>query len=376
MFNDDNISLSDITKIISKYNSKSIFLVTGKNSYIKSGAKDKINKALESMNIVHFNEFSVNPKLEEAIIGAKKAKENNIEIIIALGGGSVMDMAKIIKAIYGQIENAERIAKGLINFKDHKIPLICIPTTAGSGSEATHFAVVYVDGHKYSLANKCLSPNNIILDGSLAISASRYQKACNVLDAISQAIESAWAVGATSKSIEISLKALSLCMNYFKEFVNGSNNIEVSQRMLEASSLSGQGINIAKTTAAHAWSYGLSTGHDVAHGHAVWATLPSIFKIHSLPLSELNLNDERGYDHLNAVMTRVSEILGIEDFNDIDRFFDEMLSSIDMKSHLVNDFKLSKKDRITMMDSLNIERMANNPVSFSKAQMNQIFYIN
>ena len=374
MISSNATSINDITKIVYHYNPKSILLVTGKSSYVKSGSQLGINKALKDVNLIHFNEFSVNPKLEEALIGAKIAAENNIDLIISVGGGSVIDMAKIIKAIFGQIEYAEEIAKGRIEHIDQGTPLICIPTTAGSGSEATHFAVVYIDNVKYSLASQHLLPDRIVLDGSLTKSASKYQKACNVLDAISQAIESAWAVGASNESIEISLKALKMCMVNFKDYVNQASD-NSCQGMLEASNLSGKGINIAKTTAAHAWSYGLSTKHDVAHGHAVWATLPLIFKIHSSPSSDLVINDNRGYRHLNLVMKKISKILGIKN-QDIEVFFEEMLLSIGIKAHLINDFHLSVTDRVILMESLNHERMANNPVSFSKDQMNRIFYIN
>jgi alcohol dehydrogenase len=170
------------------------------------------------------------------------------------------------------------------------------------------------------------------------------------------------------------LKALEMCMVNFKDYVNqaGDNSC---QGMLEASNLSGKGINIAKTTAAHAWSYGLSTKHDVAHGHAVWATLPLIYKIHSSPSSDLIINDKRGYKHLNLVMKKISKILGIKN-QDIELFFEEMLLSIDIRAHLINDFHLSITDRVILMESLNSERMANNPVSFSKDQINKIFFIN
>jgi alcohol dehydrogenase class IV len=367
-------SLKSIQEILKKKNPKKVLLVTGKSSYINCGAKPEID-SLDTVEIFHFNDFSVNPKIDEAIKGAKIASENEIDFIISIGGGSVLDMAKIIKAIAYQTENAKKIAMGNSRFDKHDIPILSIPTTAGSGSEATHFAVVYVDNIKYSLAHSHLKPDYVILDGKLVLSASKYQKACNVLDVISQAIESAWAVGSTEASLAKSFLALEISIENFTTYVNNESNLRAAHEMLIASNLAGQAIDIAKTTAAHAWSYGLTSDYHVPHGHAVWATLPKIYGIHESG-KYLKLNDERGYDHLAKIMKKLSSILKKPKEDTAESFFNDFLESIDIKSNLIDDFKLNKQQRIKLCEGLNVERMANNPVKFTDAQLNEIFYIN
>ena len=198
---------SKVSNIIAKYKSSKLMFITGKKSFSLSGADSYFKGYLEDKSHVHFYDFDVNPKLEDAIKGAKIASSNSIDMIICIGGGSVLDMGKLIKAIISDISNAENIVNGNTPIEDSKIPIVAIPTTAGSGSESTHFAVAYIDDKKFSVADSCSLPNYVFLDGNLTKGCSKYQKACNVLDAISQAIESSWAMNSTKESRKISFKA-------------------------------------------------------------------------------------------------------------------------------------------------------------------------
>ena len=163
-------SLERFSKLKNEYNGKRILLVTGKESFSACGAKDLLIAELKNQSIVYFSEFDVNPKIEDALRGVKIAIASQVEIIIAVGGGSVIDMAKLIKAFYFFPEKSYQIARGEIEVSDPRIPIIAVPTTAGSGSEATHFAVVYIGNNKYSLASDLLLPDHVILDGFFSIS--------------------------------------------------------------------------------------------------------------------------------------------------------------------------------------------------------------
>lgn len=367
-------SLNKIKNILKPYNVERILVVTGKNSFNKCGAKEVIDKLLKDYTISYFNDFDVNPKLNDAKKGVKLAQKDNIQLIISIGGGSVLDMGKLIKALFLNLESANEIVQGHLNVLNPNISHFAIPTTAGSGSESTHFAVVYINNKKYSLADECLLPDEVILDGSLTLSLTKYQKACNVLDALSQSIESAWAVGSNAKSSKLSFLALSMCVNNFYNYVNADQNLITSQAMLEASNLAGQAINITKTTSAHAWSYGLTSNHGIPHGHAVWVTLPKIFELHLT--SDANLiTDPRGSEHLSSVMSKLMHILKISSHDNIDLFFKGMLSSIDIKANILKDLKIPKKSRIQLSLDVNKERMGNNPVIFEQSDINKIFQI-
>jgi len=364
-------SLDNLLNILEKYDVSRILIVTGKSSFTSSGAEMFIKRALSKYKTIFFNNFDPNPRLDDALKGIDLLNKNSIDLIIAIGGGSVLDMAKLIKALYKTPHAANNIVSGAQSINDPKIPMIAIPTTAGSGSESTHFAVAYINNKKFSVADNCLMPNYAILDGRLTISASKYQKACNVLDAISQSIESSWAVSGTHKSQELAYSALRLCMESFREYVN-NDSLEVAQLMINASNLAGQAINISKTTSAHAWSYGISTYYDIPHGHAVWFTLPKIFEVHS-SRSDLKINDPRGYSHMKNTMNNLNKILGISSHLSAEKYFKQMLNSIDIKADITNDLKISKKERKNLSCAVNKERMGNNPLAFDNKAIKFIF---
>ena len=360
-------SLKDLSKILEGYNVSRIMIVTGKKSFENCGAKSKINKALADFKVTYFNDFEANPKLDDAKKGVKLMNKNDIELLIAVGGGSVIDMAKLIKAFCATPTLTDLIATGLSDLIDPKIPLIAVPTTAGSGSESTHFAVVYIEKEKFSVADKCLLPDEVILDGQLILSASKYQKICSALDAISQSIESAWAVAATSKSKKLSYSALKLCMDSFSEYIDSDNSFKSAQSMIEASNLAGQAINITKTTAPHAWSYGISMQLNIPHGHSIWITLPKIYALHCKNESSQNMIQ---------TMAKLNKIIGIDNSSMVIDFFDTFLENLDIKTSLSKDLNISSSDRKILSEKVNMERMSNNPIKFSQENINYIFDLN
>ena len=141
--------------------------------------------------------------------GTSIARKNNIDAVVSIGGGSVIDIAKLILAFIEPNQNLKNIVLGIDKPIDsQKIPHFSIPTTAGTGSESTHFAVVYLNKIKYSVSSNFLTPNIAILDGELIKSNSPNQKAYNGLDALAQAIESHWATGSNEESRSYSREAI------------------------------------------------------------------------------------------------------------------------------------------------------------------------
>lgn len=365
-------SLSQLSDLRAEFNAKTVLLVTGKASYSESGAKSIVETALQDDTVVKFSDFDVNPKIEDAERGVALALEEGVDLIVGVGGGSVMDMAKLIKAFYLAPEKSKELAKGELAMSDPEIPMILIPTTAGSGSEATHFAVVYIGPDKYSLASQLLLPEAYILDGSLVASASPYQIACNCLDALAQAIESAWAVGSTDQSREYSFRAVSLCTKYLKEALAPDASAEAFQGMMEAANLAGQAINISKTTSAHAWSYAITSHYGIPHGHAVWLTLPRIFQIHATACAA-TVTDPRGAEHLKSIMSRLMHILGIGSSEDSASCLKSYLNEIKVESDMAKIGAYTSKQREFLSNQVNMQRMSNNPVGLTRMSVNQIF---
>jgi len=344
------------------YKHKNILIVSGKSSFIKSGAKKIIDDVLKDENVIIFNDFSNNPKLEDAIRGTEIARANNIQVIIAVGGGSVIDMAKLIKSFYLSPGNEKNISTGNKEVVDPNMPLIAIPTTAGPGSEATHFAVVYIKDKKFSVAASCLLPEAVILDGSLVLSGSKYQKSCNVLDAMAQAIESYWASSSTEDSRIYSLAALNLGWGEIVNFINPNHSPKNAQNMLEAANLAGKAINISKTTAAHAWSYAFTSFYDVPHGHAIWLTLPAIFETHT-SVKDVDVTDSRGPKHLKKIMKNLTKIMSLDNNISIKYQLESILNALQVESQMELLGVNTKEKRKIISNLVNIERMSNNPVN-------------
>jgi alcohol dehydrogenase len=363
-------ALSLLDDVASVYSGKNILLVTGKHSFEISGAKKIIFDKLQHEKVFKFSDFSVNPKLKEAIQGVKFARKNNIEVIIAIGGGSVLDTAKLIKAFYGSSGHEESLVIGKSVLIDPLIPIIAIPTTAGSGSEATHYAVVYIGSEKYSLASKYLLPDVVILDGSLSTSSDRYLKICNALDAMAQAIESFWAVGANKKSQKHSLAAIELGWKTLHKFVSQNCSESDAQNMIESSNFAGMAINISKTTAAHAWSYTFTSNYNIPHGHAVWLTLPAIFDIHFRE-SQLTHHKTANQKKFSIDMQTLCSKLNL-DTSKIEDQLTNFLSNIGLEYQMERLGLDTKEKRKLAANQVNIERLKNNPINLD-AHKKKIF---
>ena len=115
-------SLSQLSDIRAEFNAKIIMIVTGRASYAASGAKSLVDAALKDDTVVQFSDFDVNPKIEDAERGVALAIETGVDLIIGIGGGSVMDMAKLIKAFYTAPEKSKELAKGELVMTDPSIP--------------------------------------------------------------------------------------------------------------------------------------------------------------------------------------------------------------------------------------------------------------
>ncbi len=157
-----------------------------------------------------------------------------------------------------------------------KIPLLAIPTTAGTGSESTHFAVVYVKGKKQSVAHEALLPDRVLLDASALKGLPEYQKKCTLMDAMCQAIESWWNVNRTEESVTYAKEALQRSLANRQAYLQGEE--VAAHEMLRAANLAGRAINITKTTAPHAMSYKLTSLYGLSHGHAVALCLPEVWR--------------------------------------------------------------------------------------------------
>lgn len=350
-------SVSYFKSFLSDNPPKSIFLVTGKESFSSSGARDKLEPILKPFKYYRYYDFEENPKVEDVEQGIKIFNEKRCDLIVAVGGGSVIDMAKLVNIFHSA--NGD-ISPYILNAETNNnvIPFVAFPTTSGTGSEATHFAVVYVGKNKYSVANNLLIPDLVIIDPSFTFSASPYLTAVTGLDAFAQAIESLWSVNSTDESQKYSKEAIKIIWNNLPPAVN-ENSTKAKNNMSEASHLAGKAINIAKTTAPHAFSYPLTSFLNIPHGHAVSLTLP-FFINYNFHVTDSDCNDPRGRLY---VKNKVLEIFSIIEATDVDAGFnkiDKFIKNLGVERN-VSKLGLNNKLISNIIDDVNLERLSNNP---------------
>jgi len=347
-------TLEEAQDVILQQNPKNIFLVTGRKSFESSGAKSKISKLL-SKNITQFYDFSPNPKLEDVKRGIEEYKDSNANLIIAVGGGSVMDMAKLIKGLATEKDPQQSILDNKISGSN--VPMIAVPTTSGSGSESTPFAVVYVEGKKYSLQHDTLLPDEIVLDATLTDSMSPKQTAITGMDALAQSIESYWSVNSTEESKSYSDRAIKLTLENLGNTVNNPNDVS-RKNMLTAANLAGKAIAIAKTTACHAISYPMTSHFGVPHGQAVALTLGEVLEYNS-KVSEDDCIDGRGVEYVQSTMNELLSLLGVANASDGNKKIKNLMQSIGLETELS---KLGVDNlQIILQEGFNPQRMKNNP---------------
>lgn len=350
--------IDKLSEILNESNIEKLFIVTGANSYKSLNFKDMI----EGLDIerVYFSDFTPNPKFEQICKGIDLFKSEGCDAILAIGGGSPMDVAKCIKLAVLADEGINAIIPPMVNknvFIDgNKIPFIAIPTTAGTGSESTHNAVMYYEGTKQTVTNDGILPDYAILEPSVLKTLPLYQKKCTMMDALCQGIESWWSVNSTYESKEYSKKAVELITQNWEKYIFG-NDDEAAANIMIGANYSGRAINIAQTTAAHAMSYKITSLYGLPHGHAVAVCLPEIWEYMVDNMDKCR--DPRGKEYLDDIFRQISLSMGCIDVMEaIGRF-----RNILLKCRINMDGKELNEEQLTLLaNSVNPIRLKNNPV--------------
>jgi len=342
--------------------SSGVFLVAGKTSFAKSGAEEKLSELLGDKSCVRFSDYTENPKLAEISAGVAAYNASKCDLIIGIGGGSAIDVAKAIHLFAGyQEEDHAGLLSGKQKLEDTTATgrgLIAVPTTFGTGSESTHFAVVYIGDNKYSLAHAYGLPSAYILDPALALTAPASVRATTGTDALCQAIESYWAVAATDESRTYASKALTLLKDNLVPFVQAPTEL-VAANMARAANYAGRAINLTKTTAPHALSYALTKTYGIPHGLAVSLTLPAFFV----------LNETRGNKETLKAMIELYQILGITSAQTASIWFKNLIASTGQPVRLAEIRNLSGMEIVKLVEKVNLERLTNHPVLLTKEDL-------
>ncbi len=346
-----------------KYNK--ILIITGKNSYKKSGAEILLKKICNKSivdTVIKKNSFPEITELKEII---RKIKIFSPELIIAIGGGSVIDYAKISNALYEETDIEDKVFNS--SYKTKKFTkLLAIPTTAGSGAEVTANAVIYINKIKYSVEGPDLKPDFHFLIPELVIGSSNSIKASAGFDAIAQAIESLISKKSNNESVEFSKKSLKISIKNYLNYLKVPN-FENTSAMCLAANLSGEAISISKTTAPHAVSYPFTSIFNISHGHAVSLTLNKFlrFNYNNSQLADCDFDLRNRYQI-------IFETTKTNNINDLDNF----LKKLKQEANLESNFKKlgidMKKDYENIISGVNILRLSNNPIRLEKQNLKEI----
>ena len=361
-------AIGEVSFVLRSLQFERLFLVLDEPAYEASGARDVLERLFQQRATARFTDFELNPKLQDVQRGISAYRECQPDLMIALGGGTAIDLAKLIGTLAVQSGSARDIATARASIEVAGKPLMAIPTTAGTGSEATHFAVVYVDGEKYSVAHPSLLPRYAVVDWTLTESLPKRVTAATGLDAFCQAIESMWAVGATEESMGYATEAARLA---FSNLVTATTSPTPKAReaMSRASHLAGKAINISKTTAPHALSYALTSRHGVPHGMAVAIMLAPML-VFNAAVTDEDCTDPRGPVAVRDRIARILDILGTNNVGDATTSITSLLSKVDCPTAL-DAVGVETSDELTsIVDSVNVERLANNP---RRTSQNQLF---
>lgn len=272
-----------------------------------------------------------------------------------------MDVAKCVKLYCTMDAGSCYLDSPIV---PNQVPLLAVPTTAGSGSEATRFAVLYRGGEKQSIADPSAIPAAVLLDPSALTALPDYQRKSTMLDAFCHALESCWSIHATRESQGYACGAIEAIVDSAERYLK--NDPVGNCDMLLAANLAGKAINLTQTTAGHAMCYKLTTLYGLAHGHAaalcvrrLWPYMVKCGGPYALP---------DGRKKLDAAFQRLAYAMGQETVWDAIQFFDALLERLELSVPVPNEGDLA-----LLTASVNPVRLKNNPVRLDEAALELLY---
>lgn len=308
----------------------------------------------QGIRVVRFSDFTPNPSYESVVKGVELFRSERCDAIIAIGGGSAIDVAKCIKLFANMLPDTNYLNQ-IITQND--IPFAVMPTTAGTGSEATQFAVIYFKGEKQSVTHVNCIPDTVLFDKKVLHHLPMYHKKATMLDALCHAIESYWSVHATEESRSYATAALSLIMSNMEQYLSGNESVYAN--MLKAAYLAGKAINIAKTTAGHAMSYKLTSLYKIAHGHAVAVCIPKVW----------NYMEDKGSERLRQQLKELAKLMNCNTSMEAVCFLETLVDRL----QLTFIESVTENDIDILVDSVNVERLKNTPITLDKEALRNLY---
>lgn len=355
--------VKEVGEIAKPYGKKAL-IVTGKSSAKKSGLYDKVKDCLKAAGIesVLFDKVSQNPLTTTAMEGAAFAKEHACDVVVAIGGGSIMDCAKAIAFLS---VNEGDINDYIFNRlkSENALPLILIPTTCGTGSEGNGFAVLTnpENGDKKSLRCNAIIAKASIVDPECMMTMPKKVLASVGFDALCHSMEAYTSKISQPFTDALALYAMELIRDSLVDLYHGSAEKEKWEKITIASTIGGMVINQAGVTLAHGMEHPASGLKDIVHGQGLAALTPAIM--------------EASYKGDLYKFGKISQILGGTDASDCAEQVKALLTKLDMNLTL-SDLGLTQEDIPWMAENcmkVSAASVANNPVVFTQEEIADIY---
>ncbi len=337
--------LHDLKVLLGQLAPKSVMVFCGKQSYQNSLYRAPFEDCLKDYAVRYFSDYQANPNAEDIERAQQTLQQCQPDLVIAIGGGSVMDTAKLARFFAAQSFSPTEARP--TNIVAPRSQLVCIPTTSGTGSESTQFATYYIGHTKHSLDHESCLPNTKILDVRCVENLPKALAVTTGLDSLCHALESLWARGATVASQTKALTALRTILQNFVPRIE-QPNARNSLAMLEAASLAGEAIQISRTTAAHAISYPLTSIYKLPHGLAAAMTIRQLLAFNT-PALDLSLQQ------------RVCNALKLRDFSQLDEQLAHVFTRLKVKTSLRQCGIDPTQARTHILPHVSEQRLVNNP---------------
>lgn len=362
------VALNELKQVMGK---KRAFIVTDSFLY-KNGFTKCITDKLDELGISHSTFFDVapDPTLACAIEGTKQMKAFEPDTIIALGGGSAMDAAKIMWVMYEHpdvdfMDMAMRFAdirKRVYSFPQmgEKAYFIAIPTSAGTGSEVTPFAVITDEntGVKYPLADYELLPDMAIIDTDLHMTAPKGLTSASGIDAVTHALEAYASVMATDYTDGLALQALKVIFKYLPVAYENGNDVTAREKMANAATMAGMAFANAFLGVCHSMAHKLGAFHHLPHGVANALMINEVIKFNAAEApTKMGTFSQYAYPHAMRRYAEIAEGLGIDGKNDKEKV-DNLIKEIDkLKEKIgikktIKDYGIDEKDFLDRLDEM------------------------
>lgn len=351
--------IGELSKVATELGCKRGLLVSDP-FFMKSGLAEQIVAASEGALVSIYSQVSPNPEVTEVDACAQQIRENDIDFLVALGGGSALDCCKAAGSVCFTEDSIRKYHGTGVPMPQKHLPLVAIPTTAGTGSEVTCVSVLSDKelGKKGPIVSNAFYPAVALIDPELTYTLPPYMTASCGIDVLCHAVEGYWSKGHQPICDALALHASKLVFKYLRTAVAEPSNKEARAKMAEASVIAGLAFTLPKTTSSHACSFPLTNLLHIPHGEACGLTLDYFARI--------NADAQDGRNH------EFARELGFKDMYEMADAIHQLKVDIglkcDLKSYNLTDEQVADLVRISRHPNL-----YNNPVDITDEMLDEMY---